>query len=1314
MAPSFLGLFSKRENQKAPQKPSDPYSRSRSKSPGRLLPTSAAKSIPSPSIADASDNMESSELSLEAEYVLADAEPSPVNSTNVYPYSSTPNGPNSSTTKLKMPFRRKQHSHSKLTTIISQTSATTVPSAAAPHKFSVESSVSDSPSLPPPPSRSAIFSSYTDSHITLSTRSLPDDVPSLLSYQRNLSQNYESMSDPDSHSTSVAAPESKQSSKGGLFSWARPRARTKSKASVPDHNSAPVLTLPPTDSFNLKSFRHITCPAPETPSSSSSSNKALFHPHAREGSFASDSSQRISVAAFREAQARRGATDSPVPSLPGDRDSFASSQVWNRRRSSALSTPPSVHTVASQSRISVPRNPPTRTSTLALSSAASDTSESSEEESESEEDATLRPNRQRTVSTRPAQSELGYRSSPIPSYSAARSDIGHGLSSGLHSRLPSSTPIARNSPKPVVSGSRSRNSSVYSLKRASASTPAVTPETSTKSVPVTPKYTVSRSTQPLQRSRSRASTSSESSSYSSTSEDAPLASLIPPQRPGSAGSRASGSPARRPAKPLIDIGELVGENSAPPPRTSEPLDDPPQPAVAQVDSPPARLRKASLGIGERLSALTSGFGGLQSSRSKSPEPMSDGKDEAFTPPDVPDEPRHTQPPVLSPQSSPILPTKPASPPLKSKTSKSLAMRLKSSSTPKLDTSSLKRDSDIPAPPSSSTSSDAPIPPITPTPIRERREPPAFTVTSRPISHASSQSIGRLTAVDKPTAETNYDPGQRRSGTGIADQPKQDQQPQRRPPQPQPQEEPQTTVRVVRSVPLKSSKEEPLPVPRAHSRHRVPSVGVTVSNVHLTPPSSSSPTSFSAPRQAPGSGAVAPPRRPFALRDRSPASSAGDSSSSRMPVTPKDGSELGVGPTGRPGVAHRKRVSVTFVDEINHEREARERDPRRTIAGNRSNHGHRPAVAADSSDDEDTARDREREAEEKRKERRRSEAKAAIELGNVINGTGPIVDDDDDDDDDDEEGQPMNVPPRMSMGMGMGMGMNQGHNIPFPTAVGPMGLQGQWGASAAAPFGNPLGDMSMPNLLNAGAGHGFAGGMNPAAGMNMGPGMVDPRALLAHQQAMMIAKQTYQLAIAQQAMRDAAEEWERGSAIGGWSSGRSSVGTPSMLGMGMGLNMNAGGGGSMGGFPGSSFPVLGSGGMWSGGAMHGFPGNAARTMFSGNPYAASEIGAAAGSDRSGPAGWTTSSVYGESFGAPRDRSSRPYRQSQMHQVTMANGGGGPTAQANKREGPRPRTKTAPSGASGGQRAGSAGVKRRGEGGTGLVGTVSPPTSWKGPL
>ncbi len=95
----------------------------------------------------------------------------------------------------------------------------------------------------------------------------------------------------------------------------------------------------------------------------------------------------------------------------------------------------------------------------------------------------------------------------------------------------------------------------------------------------------------------------------------------------------------------------------------------------------------------------------------------------------------------------------------------------------------------------------------------------------------------------------------------------------------------------------------------------------------------------------------------------------------MPITPRDGSELGSGPTGRPAVGHRKRPSVTFVDEIG-EKE-RERKP---SMGKRQGNGRMPsAIVSSSSEDEDTVRGREREAEEKRRARRRTEAKAAIEV-----------------------------------------------------------------------------------------------------------------------------------------------------------------------------------------------------------------------------------------------------------------------------------------------------------------------------------------------
>ena len=481
--PAFLSFFSKRDSQAVLRKSPRSSSQPSPSTPTSLPPASSTKSIPSPSIAEASEHLESSELSLEAEYVLADADLSPVNSNVVYPLAS--NVASTSTTKLKMPFRRKQQSASaRLITVPSHPPA---PPPKGPHKSSVESSVSDPPSLLPPPSRSAIFGSYADPHSASSTRSLPQGVPAIHTRRstQDVPQYYETMSDPDSHTT-FTNPQSKQPSKSGLFSWARPRARTKSKPPPPDSSlkSAPVLTLPPPDSFNLKSFRHVTSPGSETsPSGSPSESDPPPHPRPRGGSQASDVSQRIAVAAFREAQARRSATNSPVPSVPGDRDSVPPGQVRNRRPS-ALATPPAIIKTDSQPRAPMPsrppmRNPPVRSSTAPLSFAASMTSSESseEEESESEEEATLRPRRRRTITHRSAQSEVGFRSSPILSYGATRSDTGHGLSSGLSTRpSPSPRNNANNSPKPEASGSRSRSSSVYSRTHVSLSTSALVPE----------------------------------------------------------------------------------------------------------------------------------------------------------------------------------------------------------------------------------------------------------------------------------------------------------------------------------------------------------------------------------------------------------------------------------------------------------------------------------------------------------------------------------------------------------------------------------------------------------------------------------------------------------------------------------------------------------------------------------------------------------------------------------------------------------------------------------------------------------------------
>jgi hypothetical protein len=48
------------------------------------------------------------------------------------------------------------------------------------------------------------------------------------------------------------------------------------------------------------------------------------------------------------------------------------------------------------------------------------------------------------------------------------------------------------------------------------------------------------------------------------------------------------------------------------------------------------------------------------------------------------------------------------------------------------------------------------------------------------------------------------------------------------------------------------------------------------------------------------------------------------------------------------------------------------------------------------------------------------------------------------------------------------------------------------------------------------------------------GVMDPGMMMAHQQAMFMAKQAYQLAVAQQAIQAAGDEWERASHVGGYS------------------------------------------------------------------------------------------------------------------------------------------------------------------------------------
>ncbi|CAE6449684.1 unnamed protein product [Rhizoctonia solani] len=214
-------------------------------------------------------------------------------------------------------------------------------------------------------------------------------------------------------------------------------------------------------------------------------------------------------------------------------------------------------------------------------------------------------------------------------------------------------------------------------------------------------------------------------------------------------------------------------------------------------------------------------------------------------------------------------------------------------------------------------------------------------------------------------------------------------------------------------------------------------------------------------------------------------------------------------------------------------------------------------------------------EARRRERRRSEAKKSVELGNVINGPGPF-------DDDDQDAMSMHHSQLgHTMGM-MGMGWNQSgfyppggagfptsQSMPFmhPQVTGPLHPQ------MTGPQPIPMGFMPPPPPPGASEAY-----------------------LQAHYQAMMIAKQTYLSAVAQQAMAAATEQWERSSNMG------SSVYGGSQMSMNMGMmpmmNMYAGSSYAASAYEGS---VAG----WGSASAYGGP--SSRSVYGGGGGARSEFG-----------------------------------------------------------------------------------------------------------
>ncbi|KAF9446277.1 hypothetical protein P691DRAFT_804414 [Macrolepiota fuliginosa MF-IS2] len=517
-----------------------------------------------------------------------------------------------STTKLRLPFSRKK---SKVPLSDSTTSFSTSPSgnAISPPRPSYmerlstsaasDSDTSDLRRLRPPPSKSAIFAAYADPSSALSTRSLPDEPTH---------QSWSSM-----HVPTDPAPPPKEK-RPSLFAWTKSSGSTKPP---PQPKVSMSLDSPPrpteTDSsFNLKSFRHVRPPSPNA------SNSSLIVPPARPrgASVNSDSSQRISVAAFREAQARRSTAGSPAPSFRSPSPSFPPPQFPQDGQRGRASPRPSP-AVRSSPHLPHPEQRRHSTNIAVGYSSDSDEPTTSEEEEDSDDDddgrhtdrdgtVTQRSTTRPVIGKRQAKSEHGHASSSYessgirhqhqaPSFLTTQSQNGHGQQDAKNIRQSSYVGNTLSSPIDPLPPRSQSSLGAYdgNRQRASASTSALSPSAAAKRASViasananlnqdplvalkqTTRHVRDSSTysNPSQLIKSPTSTSNNTHSDSdgSDSDNAPLASLVPPRRPGSALSQASnnsartngtrgggppslgGGPPRGMSKPLININELT-------------------------------------------------------------------------------------------------------------------------------------------------------------------------------------------------------------------------------------------------------------------------------------------------------------------------------------------------------------------------------------------------------------------------------------------------------------------------------------------------------------------------------------------------------------------------------------------------------------------------------------------------------------------------------------------------------------------------------------------------------------------------------------
>ncbi|KAL6307827.1 hypothetical protein BKA93DRAFT_823170 [Sparassis latifolia] len=1105
----------------------------------------------------------------------------------------------------------------------------------APHAYlsSARSEPGHGP-LDPPPTRSNLFS---DSDGGRSVRSLP-------AHTFSRSREGIVLDDPNT------SPPPKKSK--GIFAWAhRERKQSKPLPATPDINLD-------TDSFNLRSFRHVGPESPhESPRPPSSlSTSPYLIPRPRGDSIASDSSQRISVAAFREMAARRSMTNSPSPS----------SVDMSRMEPSPSLRPPPSHVVSSASpstgtpslSVSAPLavSPPSftvktspllaaRRTTVPLSG-SSDSSEEPEESESGEDSAdssTLRPKRDATITRRTAgkaSTELGHLMRPIPRIAPSAS---------------------------AQSGSSSRES-VITRQRASASTSALQPNAAAQraSILAAEKAPVVKGSHIHSRKKlagKELDDTSASSDSDTDSDNAPLSKYVIPKRPGSAASHAT-SRSRVPTKPLIDISSMT-VNAPPLMFSQETVESPVSPKQAEKgkekESPvsptpeqvPTPVEKPTLN--DRLSRLTQGVAGRSAENLlKFPQVDEDKGSRERSMPPAPTRSQTAPMDMFAP--SPPSPSSPPDPP----TPSSKKINGRSMSSPSATFEGIKDLSD----PS----------PIVPTLIRERSPPPAFSVTSRPTSQLS---VASQSQPPPPTVRIVQSPPERQPSPLSPSLRSTPEEPVRslpaplitlppsnaftgggllagggpiphphgsRPPPSSPTKRPgRPRAPSSNAYPPREDSLPPTLRPFAEVNGRRGSPARTDASSQITSASSSASSVLPAapapvqskappPRTAkparprsstltvvPPPGA-APPPKPFAAGPRgySPASSTGDSSSGRTPVTPQDDGEFNysrrkkdVGPgqatsnhsqstLGQPPRRGQRRgASVTFDETV------RERG--------------RPSAREREREKEKEERETREMEESRRKERRLTEAKAALELGKIVNGKAPLVDDDD------EEAPTLdNMGPRMSMmNPMMGMGSMGGMNMTL-TPPSPMAWQ-QQNMLSQQQYMMP---MQQPNA--------------------------DVAFLAAHQQAMLAAKHAYQMAVAQQAMAVAEEEWERGSV--GAASALSFTPRPTMGGM----------------FPGSGYGMgVGMGGM----GMNAWGGNMMVPPSSQSMYAGSVIGSELGVGTRG-SGWATRSAYGEPTGPSNMFRTTGYAFPAPPPLPTGRSDSGQLG-PQSRPGPRPRTRTAPS-------------------------------------